>query len=83
MITLTRPTDAPDYRTAAHVAVYVAMAFALAALAVDRAGFTAQGYAGIVFGTVAFGMAVAYAAQHDRQQRRAFERNAAGQGGVR
>lgn len=74
MTTLSRPTG-PDYRTSAHVAIYIAVAFALAALVVDWAGYTVQGYAGVVFGAVAFGMAVAYAAQYDREQR-----IAAGQG---
>lgn len=71
------PTAAPDYRTSAHVAVYVAMCFAVAALLVDWVGCTVEGYAGIVFGSVAFGTAVMFAAQHDRQQRKA-----AGQGGA-
>jgi hypothetical protein len=75
---MTTPTlAAPDYRTSAHVAVYAAMCFAVAALLVDWVGCTVEGYAGIVFGTTAFGMAVMYAVQHDRQQRKT-----AAQGGV-
>lgn len=66
-----------DHRTSAHVAIYAAMALAVAALLVDWAGFAVQGYAGIVLGTAAFGFAVRYALLHDRQQR-----IAAGQDGV-
>lgn len=67
----------PDYRTSAHVAIYVAMVFALAALAVDWSGHTVEGYAGVVLGGAAFGAAVWYAALHDRQRR-----VSAAQGGV-
>jgi hypothetical protein len=67
----------PDYRTCAHVAVYAAMVFAVAALLVDWTGYTVEGYAGIVLAGTSFCAAAWYGALYDRQQR-VF----AGQGGA-
>ena len=59
----------PDYRRDARLAAIIAGSFGAAALAVDKVGCTAEGYAGVLFGAAAFGAAVWYAALHDRQQR--------------
>jgi hypothetical protein len=71
-MTVATPTDlsTSSCRQRANMATVAAMMLALVALLVDSLGYVAQGVAGIVLGTVAYGLAVAYAARYDRSVRR-------------
>ncbi|UWZ37821.1 hypothetical protein Drose_05985 [Dactylosporangium roseum] len=63
-----RPTaqSVDSYRLQVHTASMFAAVFAAVAVFVDRLGYTAEGVAGVVFGAVAFGVAVGSAALYDR-----------------